>query len=327
MVDRGTQNPRMVPYDPSVSAGEIFQRDNCSCPKCLHPVTLERTVTVIDSGDGPHDVAVTPPTEVDMPRQPLDDPIARVPYSDLADAPGVARWLRQLVAQGAVIVDGAPTTDQTVLAIAGLVGPPRPTNFGVMFDVLSKPDPNNSAYTAQGLDLHTDLPNWANPPDVQLLHCLANDASGGDSTLADGFALAEALRASDPSAFHTLSTWPVPLRFHDDRDDIRHTAPILEHRDGSLHTVRFNNWIRDVDPAAATDPAFYDAYLAWWRLVRTSAEVRHFRLSAGEVLCFDNRRMLHGRTEFQPNTGLRHLQGCYLDMDLVRSRLRMCASA
>jgi gamma-butyrobetaine dioxygenase len=310
-----------------VSAEEMFLRDNCSCPKCLHPLTLERTVTVIDPGDGPHDVAVTPPTDLNVPRQPLQDPIGRVPYVELAEADGIARWLQLLVSQGAVIIDGAPTTSETVMTVAELVGPARPTNFGVMFDVLSKPDPNNSAYTAQGLDLHTDLPNWANPPDVQLLHCLANDAAGGDSTLADGFALADALRTNDPAAYDMLSTWPVPFRFHDDRDDIRHTAPILEHRDGLLHTVRFNNWIRAVDPAAAADPAFYDAYLTWWCLVRMSAHVRHFRLAAGEVLCFDNRRMLHGRSEFQPNTGLRHLQGCYLDMDMVRSRLRRCLVA
>jgi gamma-butyrobetaine dioxygenase len=281
---------------------------------------------LIDPGDGPHDAPVAPPTDIDMTRRALDDPIPRVPFDDLDRAEGVARWLGTLVTQGAVIIDDAPTSEGTVLAIAERVGPPRPTNFGVVFDVFSKPDPNNSAYTAQGLDLHTDLPNWASPPDVQLLHCLANDATGGDSTLADGFAVADDLRAHDPRTYEILSTWPVPFRFHDDCDDIRHAAPILEHRDGLLHTVRFNNWIRDVDPAAATDPAFYDAYLRWWRLARTSAHVRRFRLAAGDVLCFDNRRMLHGRTEFQPNTGLRHLQGCYLDMDMVRSRLRTCSA-
>lgn len=326
MVDGRTGNPRMVTYDPGVGAREMFRRDNCSCPRCLHPVTRERTVTVIDPGDGPHDTPLPPSVDTDMTRTALADPITRVAFDDIAGGTGIAGWLGALVAQGAVIIDGAPTTDGTVLAIAELVGPARPTNFGVVFDVFSKPDPNNSAYTAQGLDLHTDLPNWASPPDVQLLHCLANDATGGDSTLVDGFVLAEALRAGNPQAYDTLSTWPVPFRFHDDRDDIRHTAPILEHHNGRLHTVRFNNWIRDVDPAAATDAAFYDAYLSWWRLVRTSDHVRHFRLAPGDVLCFDNRRMLHGRTEFQPNTGLRHLQGCYLDMDMVRSRLRMCSA-
>jgi gamma-butyrobetaine dioxygenase len=39
-------------------------------------------------------------------------------------------------------------------------------------------------------------------------------------------------------------------------------------------------------------------------------------------MCFDNYRVLHGRSEFDPNSGPRHLQGCYLDRDDVLSRLR-----
>jgi gamma-butyrobetaine dioxygenase len=41
------------------------------------------------------------------------------------------------------------------------------------------------------------------------------------------------------------------------------------------------------------------------------------------MLTFDNRRVLHGRTAFDPNSGPRHLQGTYLDRDLVLSRLRV----
>ena len=36
-----------------------------------------------------------------------------------------------------------------------------------------------------------------------------------------------------------------------------------------------------------------------------------FRLSRGMIAMFDNLRLLHGRTKFDPNTGFRHLQGCY----------------
>ena len=49
------------------------------------------------------------------------------------------------------------------------------------------------------------------------------------------------------------------------------------------------------------------------------------RLDAGETLCFDNRRILHGRTEFDPQSGRRHLQGCYVDRDMVESRARRLA--
>lgn len=40
-----------------------------------------------------------------------------------------------------------------------------------------------------------------------------------------------------------------------------------------------------------------------------------FRLQPGELILFDNSRVLHGRTSYNPNEGLRHLQGCYIDRD------------
>jgi gamma-butyrobetaine dioxygenase len=40
--------------------------------------------------------------------------------------------------------------------------------------VISKPNPNASADTPMGLELHHDLPNWRYPPDIQLLFCVAN---------------------------------------------------------------------------------------------------------------------------------------------------------
>jgi gamma-butyrobetaine dioxygenase len=133
--------------------------------------------------------------------------------------------------------------------------------------------------------------------------------------------VAKLLRAKNPQAFTTLITTPVPFRFHDNTDDIRHTAPIIAvDRDGEPVTIRFNNWIRDVDLAA--DDRFYDAYLALWALLRDPVNVTTLRLVAGETLCFDNNRILHGRTAFDPQSGRRHLQGCYVDRDMVESRLR-----
>ena len=46
-----------------------------------------------------------------------------------------------------------------------------------------------------------------------------------------------------------------------------------------------------------------------------------FRLKAGDIFSFNNLRLLHGRTEFDPNSGSRHLQGYYMDRDEIRGRL------
>ena len=46
-----------------------------------------------------------------------------------------------------------------------------------------------------------------------------------------------------------------------------------------------------------------------------------FRLEPGDIFSFNNRRLLHGRTGFDPNSGHRHLQGYYMDRDEIIGRL------
>jgi gamma-butyrobetaine dioxygenase len=320
--------------------------DNCPCSRCLHPITRERTVTLVDEWDvqpqsittddrnvivdwGDQHVGVFPAemlsarADLVVPSTALA-PLQRMGYEELGRPKGMARWLTSMMSNGAIVVEGTPNVTGEVIRLAERIGYARPTNFGTIFDVESRPAPNNSAYTAAGLDLHTDLPNWSHPPDFQFLHALANDATGGDSMLADGVAIANSLRSSNPKAYGLLTTTAVPFRFHDDLDDIRFTAPIIEvDADERPVSIRFNNWIRDVDPFA--DEPFYDAYVALWQMLRDPANVLTLRLEAGETLCFDNRRILHGRDEFNPQSGRRHLQGCYVDRDMVESRLRRLA--
>ncbi len=61
---------------------------------------------------------------------------------------------------------------------------------------------------------------------------------------------------------------------------------------------------------------------AFGGLLRSGRFERHVRLHPGDVMCMDNYRILHGRTEFDPNSGPRHLQGCYVDRDDFLSRIR-----
>ena len=41
------------------------------------------------------------------------------------------------------------------------------------------------------------------------------------------------------------------------------------------------------------------------------------------MACFDNRRMLHGRSAFDPSSGRRWPRGCYSEREELESRLRM----
>jgi len=238
---------------------------------------------------------------------------------------GLADWLGALDRYGFAILRNGPVAEGEVLRVTQRVGWPRETNFGRHFDVVSKPNPNNAAYTAVALEPHADLPNWQRPPDYQLLYCLTNEAEGGESTLTDGLAVAEALRRNDPEAYRALTELEIDFRFQDESADIAYRAPVIgcnEH--GRPVIIRFNNWIRDSLRLPFDQvEGFYRAYRRFWEMLRDPAWTLHFMLRPGEMIAFDNLRVLHSRAAFDPNTGRRHLQGTYIDRDLIRSRQRV----
>jgi gamma-butyrobetaine dioxygenase len=245
----------------------------------------------------------------------------------LAADPVLRAWLEATVRLGVSIVDGIEGGAAGGVAVAERAGFLRRTNFGTTFEVVSKPDPNNLAYTAHALPLHTDLANQEVPPGYQFLHCIANEAEGGGSVLCDGFAVVEDLRTADPESFAALSEIEIPFRFHDRDCDIRGRFPVIvTARDGRVQEIRFNAHLVDiVDLGPAELARFYPGYRAFMRLLRDPANVRAFRLEAGEMLVFDNRRVLHGRQAFDPSTGFRHLNGCYVDRGEFLSRIRVLA--
>jgi gamma-butyrobetaine dioxygenase len=238
---------------------------------------------------------------------------------------GLAAWLTALRDTGLVLLRNAPAVPGESLRIAARVGPVRPSNFGTLYDVISLPNPNASAYTAMALEPHTDLANWRWPPDYQLLFCVENEAQGGGSILVDGLRVAEEVRRKHPDAFAILTTQPIAFRFHDETCDIRHRAPTIQlDADGRVTAVRFNNWLRStLDVPEEMVEATYDALRLFWQTLRDQRFQLRLRLRAGDLVAFDNNRVLHGREAFDPNTGRRHLQGCYLDRDVVLSRLRL----
>jgi len=234
-------------------------------------------------------------------------------------------WMVETQVFGFSIIEGLADTTDAGMDVARRIGFLRETNFGLTFEVQSKPNPNNLAYTSIALPLHTDLTNQELPPGFQFLHCLANEAQGGGSLFCDGYAIAEDLRKMDPEAFELLSTVSIPFRFHDENTDIRSRKKVIN-LDESEQVIEicFNAHIAnvlDLEPALMT--RYYRAYRQYMILTRDPAYLVTLKLKAGEMVVFDNRRVLHGRGAFDPQTGFRHLHGCYVDRGEYESRLRV----
>jgi len=258
---------------------------------------------------------------------PTPDPIAAappVPFKDYLGDDGARREVLSRVRRwGLAFLDGVGREPGAVERAVAAFGFVRETNYGRLFDVRIEPRPGNLAYTDRALDLHTDNPYRDPIPTVQLLHAIVADAAGGETVFVDGFAHAEALRREAPAAFERLARTPVRFSFAD-ADGARwsHQAPVLGvTAAGEVEVVRLNHRSLDLahGDAAAID-AWYDAYIAYYRRLHDPAAAFGRRLAPGEMVIFDNRRIVHGRRAMA-SASPRWLQGCYADMDGLAATL------
>jgi gamma-butyrobetaine dioxygenase len=269
------------------------------------------------------------PADHDVPKPRLWDAatgeVRRFAWSEKPDDGQLDAWLRQFLETGFIVFSGVPVRPAALFTVGSTFGFTRETNFGALFDVRSTAEASDLAYTSLPLDPHTDNPYRDPVPGVQLLHCLVNETTGGLSTLVDGFAAARALETRDPEAFSLLSRTPVRFRYQDESTELVASAvPIERDAEGGLVAIHFSPRLDFVplQPPAELD-AYYRARRAFDHLLRSPEFEIRFLLSAGELLMMDNRRLLHGRTGFDPAEGVRHLQGCYIDIDGPRSLYRV----
>ena len=243
------------------------------------------------------------------------------------DAGVQAGWLRRLVTEGLAFLSDVPTEPGAILAAMPIVGQVAQTNYGLLFDVRAVPQPENLAYSDVGLGLHTDNPYREPVPGFQALHVLLAAPDGGESLFADGFALAEHLRQEDPAAFEVLTGTPVPFAYRSRNAALRAERPLIQLSGrGEVVAVHYNN--RSIQPlpfAAEAAERYYHAYRRFALLLREPRFMLRLMMRAGDLVVFDNQRILHGRTGFASARHPRHLQGCYLTRDSVFSRAALLA--
>ncbi len=233
-----------------------------------------------------------------------------------------ARWFRRLGSEGLAFVSAVPARDGAILEAVAPIGLVQETNYGRVFDVRSVAKAENLAYTDLGLGLHTDNPYRDPVPGFQVLHCLLPAADGGDNLFADSFAIAEHLRQVHPEAFVILTQNAVPFHYHARDVELYSEKPMIQL--GLQHeviAVHYNNRsIAPLPPSAPGVTDYYEAYRCFaWHLRQAQFQLR-MRMDKGDMVVFDNWRVLHARTSF---SAARHLQGCYLTKDSVYSRVAL----
>ena len=261
------------------------------------------------------------------------DSIGEVPRVDgsqaLENDEVIILLLNNLLVYGVCVLEISPTHEGYLLELAERIGPVRDSNFGMLWDVKADVElagdakTNSTANTGLRLGPHSDLPTREIPPGFQFLHCLINEADGGGSTLTDGAALVEALERDHPEAFELLSTRHWIFFNRGPGIDHRWSAPIIDYLPGcDTPTIRAFYPVRAFPAMANEDVSrSYYALRLFHRMAHQPEFELKFRLTAGDIMCFDNRRVLHGRDAFT-GSGKRHLQGVYIDRDEIMSRAR-----
>ena len=225
---------------------------------------------------------------------------------------------------GFVIIKDIPTHDNFIVKFANSIGSVRRTNFGEYFNVRSKPDPNDLAYTSLALAPHTDNPYRKPVPCIQLLHCIESEVTGGFSTLVDGYTVTEDLKKEYFDYYKILSEIKVRFRFIDKEvvlEDWSELIKLDENKD--FKQVRFSPRL-DYVPILEKDKLdlYYRARKKLSEMYNSDKYRIEFKLSPKDLIMMDNHRLLHGRTAYETKEGNRFLQGCYIDYDSTEGKLR-----
>lgn len=253
----------------------------------------------------------------------LGEAVPSASYSALRNDPAVrVKFLEGFLTYGLGLLSDVPCEPGTVLEVGTFLGELRSTSWGTIFDVISMEDANSVAYTNLPLVTHTDE-GYRNPaPTVQLQHFIRADASGGESTLTDGFAVAEHLRTHAPEDFALLSQTMLKFHFADASAEHEAHDPIISlFPDGSIKAIRYSNHsvLPFLLPFEKME-AFYRAYRNFGTLRESDEFQFRVKMGAGDLYMVDNHRVMHGRTGFSSG-GARHLQSCYVERDELESRL------
>ena len=238
-------------------------------------------------------------------------------WSTLDNPARMKDMLESYFAHGSCVMQNTPTERDVLKTLARRFGYLRETNFGELFNVETKPNPSDIAYTDAALASHTDNPYREPVPGIQFLHCLSNEVAGGWSTLVDGMAIAERLAEESPEQAKVLEEVIVRFRYEGPSAILEHHGPIIErdHR-GHIRHIRLSSRL---DYVPALDPDTLSLFYAGRRRLHEMSNSDEFQINfpfrPGTLLMMDNYRLLHGRTAFNGQQGHRHLQGCYIDHD------------
>ena len=245
-----------------------------------------------------------------------------IDYNSILSDDGFKNFLKCLHSYGFLVIKNCETNLNCVEKIANKIGYVRNSIFGGLWSFESDENKADSAYTQEELRPHTDSTYSNDAPGLQLLLCCKYDAKGGESIMVDGLKIAEKIREEDPQMYELLTKINVKGNYIGDGVFLEAERPIFKlNKFNEIVQVSFNNYDRapfrfEKDLTLK----FYEA-IKKFDLIANDRDFqwRHI-LKPGELLIFNNWRILHGRGSF---SGVRKMSGCYINKEDFDSSCKM----
>ncbi len=242
---------------------------------------------------------------------------------------GRLQLLKYLRDYGICFVRNVPPQKGELESFAQSFGALLETNYGRVFEIVVDPEESQKSVANSQINLipHTDDAYQYAPPGIIFFHCLmANNDGSGQSTFVDGFQIAEILRQDHSEAFELLCRYEITFQKHyEDRIDMRFSSPVFcLDSGGNLKEVRISNLFPA--PLNLPEEIIEPFYAAYRKLMQLHTDPRYCLqqgLQPGDLVMFDNHRVLHGRTAIGIQNQRRHLRYCSVDRDYFYSWRRL----
>lgn len=237
--------------------------------------------------------------------------------------------LYKLSVYGVALIENTSNSETASNKIVEKVAFPKQTHYGISFVVQNVPNTSNVAYLSSNLQVHTDLPYYEYCPGVNMLHCLVQTASnGGENLLSDAHFVANFMKNNHQKEYKLLTEieveWSDIGAEHGNEFFKLYRSPVIcLNKHGEIIRINFS-----IPQRGSHFPGQIEDVKPWYKAHGLFMELNckfaaKFKTKPGNILVFDNIRLLHGRNAYEDSSdNVRKLIGTYVDWDEIYSKLR-----
>lgn len=255
---------------------------------------------------------------------------------------GISKVLVKIHELGIVIIRKVPCKSGEVVKVMNRISHVKNTRMSSSFNTIVNGDADGDArdleeelYVAQDVNLHTDKNYLEKSPGLKIVHCLERkhklqpnstivEENCGKSYFVDGIYVAKWLKENYPLYFTTLAEVPVKFKSVSENMFYINYQPMLTlNKSRDVTEVHYNNENRaPLEGPSTSIMNFYAAYKLFGENIRKSENQFSIVLKPGDMIILNNRRILHGNTDYDTSEISTYFEACYADIDDILARYR-----